>query len=347
MKKLFTILGLALALFCNAQITQINSLYCGYTATSTTDFIWADSLGLPSSTTNDRYNFKLVNGATTLTWTTNNQWPIFQWYLISGFNYNTTYIASVSWSSDNGATFGVYGSTCTVNSPSFPTTSLTPTYCNSSPVSYTSLIDAEYVAGATDYEYQLVNSALSYTQSYVKTNYNFILSQFTGLQNNTTYSVTARVKVNSIWGNFGNSCNITTPAGPTSSIISTECGNTASSYTSQLFHCEPITGFQCYFYNFTDGVTTYTLEKCNNNNFILSQLTPTLPIGTTFTVTVKVKLNGTYGSFGNACTLTTPATYMRVIKDLNGNIYDSEIENLQPGFYIINENGKCRKIIKQ
>lgn len=345
-KQLYTLILACSTLVGLSQTMQINSLYCGYTATSTTDFIWADSLGLPSSTTNDRYNFKLVNGTTTLTWTTNNQWPIMQWYLITGFNYNTTYTASVSWSSDNGSTFGIYGPTCTINSPSFPTTSLTPTSCNSSPSSYSSLIYAESVAGTTNYEYKLINASLSYTQSYVKTNNNFILSQFTGLQNNTTYSVSVRVKVNSVWGSFGNVCNITTPASPTSSIISTECGTTASSYTSQLFHCEPVTGFQCYFYNFTNGVNTYTLEKCNNNNFILSQLTPTLPIGTTFTVTVKVKYNGVYGSFSNACTITTPSTYMRVIKDINGKVYDMDIENLEPGFYIITENGTRKKIIK-
>lgn len=345
MKKLLLGLLILSGLSLSAQTTQIQAPYCGYTATSTTEFIWADTLGLPSTTSNDRYNFKLVNGATTLTWTTNNQWPILQWYLIPGFAYSTTYTASVAWSSDNGATFGAYGSTCTIISPVNPNTKLSTGSCNSSPASYTTNLFADAVTGATQYEYRLINTSLSYTQTYVKPQANFYLGLFTGLQNNTTYSVTVRPYLNSTWFAYGTSCNVTTPASPTSSIIITDCGITATSYTNHILRTEPVTGFQCYYYNFTDGVTTYTLEKCNNNNFILSQLNPSLPVNTTFTVTVKVKYNGVYGSFGNACTITTPTSYMRVIKDINGKEHNEE--NLAPGFYIINENGNYKKIIKQ
>lgn len=309
MKKLILLLAFANGL--SAQTTQISASYCGQAATDPLQQVWADSLGTPSITNTDRYIFQLVSGVTTLTWQTNNQWPIFQWYLIPGFVNATTYTASVAYSNNSGASFGAFGSTCTITSPSFPTTSLQPASCGITASSYNQLLYAEPSVG-TAYRYKLENAGLSYSQTFDKSNTNFILSQFTGLQNGTTYSVSVSVFFNGSFGPFGNTCQVTTPAAPTTSLQANECGATAISYTSQLFHAETVPGAGCYFYNFTDGVSTYTLEKCNNNNFILAQLTPTLPVATQFTVTVKVQYNGVYGAFGGPCTITTPGSFMRL-----------------------------------
>jgi hypothetical protein len=332
MKKLALMFLLAIGLSANSQTTQISAAYCGQQASSATQFIWADSVGTPAVANTDRYIFQLINGVTTLTWQTNNQWPIMQWYLIPGFAYSTTYTASVAYSSNSGATFGAFGGTCTIISPSFPTTSLQPGYCSYNATSYNSLIHAEPVINDS-LRFRLRNTSLSYNQTFTKKNANFILSQFTGLQNSTTYSVDISVKYNGSFGPYGGLCLVTTPAAPTTSIVSGECGAIATSYTNQIFHVEPVTGFDCYFYNFTDGVSTYTLEKCNNNNFILDQLSPQLPTGTQFTVTVKVQYNGVYGPFGDPCTITTPASYMRL------NPYPNPFTE---GFYIESEQAEIQ-----
>jgi hypothetical protein len=102
---------------------------------------------------------------------------------------------------------------CTVTTPaSSPTTSLQPASCGITASSYTQILYAVAVTGATQYEYKLENSGLGYSQSFVKSNNNFNLSQFTGLANSTAYDVQVRVFFNGVWGSYGNICSITTPA---------------------------------------------------------------------------------------------------------------------------------------
>lgn len=540
MKKTILLLALAITGLFKAQTTQLNSAYCNYTSISPSEFIWADSIGSPTTDSFSRYKFKFESGSTTFTWQTNNEYPIFEFGLMpaASFTYNTHYIVSVAYSSDFGSTFGTYGSTCTLTSPVNATTQLSTGYCGSTPSSFTQIINADYIQGATQYEYQLVNSALSYSQTFTKTNNNFILNQFTGLANSTTYSVnirtfifnawdvwgpvctittpsaqpttqlssgycpyspatistiifadgvggatqyeyrlinstlsyiqsfaktnnnfvlgqftgltnsatysvSIRVMVNSIWGPYGSSCNVTVPAAPpttslstgycgytsptyntiinadyvssatqyeyrlrnsslsytqtfakfnnnfvlsqftglsnsttysvdvrvfansawgsfgticsvttpstlpTTSLQASQCGVTATSYTNQVFFCGAIGGATHYKYKLENTSLSYIQEyEKTNNNFILNQFTG-LQNNTTYTVTVKVEYQGNYGIYDAACTITTPATFMRIIKDVNGNTYNTEFENLDPGFYIITENGKRKKVIKQ
>ena len=86
-----------------------------------------------------------------------------------------------------------------------------PAYCNYSAPTYSAIIFATAVSGATQYEYLLTNATLSYSQSFVKSNNNFNLAQFIGLTQNTSYSVTVRVFFNSAWGSYGSNCTVTTP----------------------------------------------------------------------------------------------------------------------------------------
>ena len=287
--------------------TQLSTGFCAYTSTSTSEFIWADSLGTPTTQNNYRYKFKLINGASTLTWTTNNEWPIMQFYLIPGYLPATTYTTSVAWSSDFGATFSVYGPTCTLTSPGAPSTQLSAGSCGSSPGSYSQILYANQVAGANQYEYQLINSSLSYTQSYVKTNNNFNLTQFTGLTNGTTYSVTVRANVNSVWSPYGTSCNVTTPSSlPTTSLSASNCGITASAYTQLLFAVQ-VTGATQYEYQLINSSLSYTQSFVKtNNNFNLAQFTG-LTNGSTYSVSVRVSLGTGFGNYGPVCTIMTPA----------------------------------------
>jgi hypothetical protein len=285
-----------------APATSLQSGYCGITASSYQQILFAEYA--PGT----QFQYKLENAGLGYSQTfikTNTNFNLAQF---TSLQHNTTYSVSVA-VFYNGA-WGPYGAVCQLTTPGAPTTSMQPGSSGITASSYQQVLFAEYAPG-TQFRYNLENAGLGYSQTFVKTNTNFNLAQFTGLQNNTTYSVSVGVFYNGSWGPYGNVTQVTTPGAPTSSIISGECGATASSYTSQLFHAEQVDGATCYFYNFTDGVNTYTLEKCINNNFSLDQLSPQLPVGTTFTVTVKVQYNGSYGPFGGACTLTTPGSFMR------------------------------------
>jgi autotransporter-associated beta strand protein len=289
----------------NGKLTKLSTAFCAYTATSTTEFIWADSLGTPSTQSNWRYLFKLVNGASTFTWQTNNEWPIMQFYLIPGYVAGTTYTTSVAWSDDNGATFSAYGPTCTLTSPASPTTQLSSGSCGSSPASYNTLLFADFVPGATQYQYRLINSSLSYTQSLNKSNSNFILSQFTGLQNNTTYTVDVAVNMGSGFGSFGPACTVTSPGAPTTQLSIGSCVSSPALYSTLLF-ADFVSGATQYQYRLTNSSLSYTQTFTkSNNNFILSQFTG-LQNTTTYTVQVAVNMGSGFGPFGTACNVTTP-----------------------------------------
>jgi autotransporter-associated beta strand protein len=308
----------------SSSLTQLSTAFCAYTATSTTEFIWADSLGTPTTQNNYRYKFKLINGASTLTWTTNNQWPIMQFYLIPGYLPATTYTTSVAWSSDFGATFSVYGPTCTLTSPGAPSTKLTLSSCGSSPASYNTLIYADVVPNATQYEYRFSIGTNSVT-SLQKSNNNFILSQLTGLANGTTYSVDVRVTVNSIVGNYGNVCTITAPAGPTTSLSAGSCGSSPTSNNTLLF-ADIVNGATQYQYRFSIGTNSVTSLVKSNNNFILSQLTG-LTNSTTYSLDVRALFNSTWQSYGPVCTITTPGAPTTQMQPTSCNIAATSYTN--------------------
>ncbi|MEI8136141.1 MAG: autotransporter-associated beta strand repeat-containing protein [Bacteroidota bacterium] len=286
--------------------TKLTIANCAYTSTSTIEFIWADSIGTPSINAANRYRFLLINGASSFTWTTNNEWPIMQFYLISGIANATAYSTSIAWSPDGGTTWSPYGPECNLTSPS-GTTQLTGSSCGSSPATFNTIIYANFVPNATQYQYQLINSSLSYTQSIVKCNNNFILSQFTGLTNNTTYSVTVRVNMGLGFGSYGTSCNVTTPGAPTTQLTAGSCGSSPASYNTLLF-ADAIGGATQYQYKLMNTSLSYTQTYIkSNNNFILSQFT-NLQNNTTYSVTVCVYFNSAWQPYGSSCNVTTPGS---------------------------------------
>jgi len=285
-------------------LTQLRTSYCGYTAQSFGEFIGADSV-----ITAHHYRFQLVNAAMsyTQTFTNSSGYPYLTLYTIPGISYNTTYTVTVAWSPD-GVTWSNYGSPCTITSPLNEVTELQPAYCGFTASSYSQVIYANRVSGATQYEYRLINSAASYTQTFVKTNNNFNLSQFSGLQPGTTYSVSLRVFIFGAWDIYGTSCNVTTPSSvSTTSLQPASCGITAASY-AQVLYAVAVTGATQYEYRLVNAAASYTqtLVK-SNNNFNLTQFAG-LTNGTTYSVSVRANVSGVWGSFGPICTVATPAS---------------------------------------
>jgi autotransporter-associated beta strand protein len=289
----------------NGKLTKLSTAFCAYTSTSTSEFIWADSLGTPSTQSNWRYLFKLVNGASTFTWQTNNEWPIMQFYNFPGLSINTTYTASVAWSDDNGSTFSAYGPTCAISSPVSGTTNISSATCGSTLTSFSSPIFADG-NGASQYEFQLVNSALSYTQTKVNTSPNCNLSMFTGITNSATYNINVRAFVMGVWSPYGPTCTITAPNSATTQLSPGSCGSSPSSLTSGIF-ANSVTGASQYEYKLTNSSLSYTSSIVRTApNFNLSMFSG-LQNSTTYSAQVRVNIGGSWGSYGAVCTLTTPA----------------------------------------
>lgn len=283
--------------------TQLRTTYCGYTAQSFGEFIGADSV-----LTANHYRFQLVNAANsyTQTFTNSSGYPYLTLYTIPGIGYNTTYTVTVAWSAD-GVSWSPYGSPCSITSPAAEITQLEPGNCGYTALSYPEIIRANAVSGATQYQFKLENAALGYSQSLVKTNNNFNLSQFSGLLNASTYSVSVRVFIFGAWDIYGPVCQLTTPTGvPTTSLQASSCGVTVSSYPQILF-AEPVGAATQYEYKLENAALGYSQTYVKtNNNFNMAQFTG-LANATTYSVSVRVNVNNTWGSYGNVCSVTTPA----------------------------------------
>jgi hypothetical protein len=284
-----------------AVTTQLRASYCGYTAQSFGEFIGADSV-----LTANHYRFELVNAANsyTQTFTNSSGYPYLALYLFPGMTYNTTYTVTVAWSAD-GVTFSPYGAPCTLTSPAAETTVLEPADCGAVYTGWNNLISAVPASGVTHYRFQLENAALSYTQTFTNVNKNFNFNSFTGLTGSTSYTASVAVELLGVWNPYGAGCTVTTPAAPTTLMLPQYCGYTPSSYTELMTAAPQVgTSFRFKLENVALGYSqTFTNV---NRNVNLAQY-PGLTAGTTYSISVSVLYNGSYGPYGPECTITVPA----------------------------------------
>lgn len=285
--------------------TSLTSSDCGLTASSYTQYFIIDPLAGAAT-----YKIRLFNTALSYTQTitkVNNNFNLLEF---TGLTANTSY--SVGASGYVGGSYTPAGAICSITTPATaysPTTQLSPSSCGITPSLMSSILFANAVTGAIQYEYLLTNTSLGYSQSYVKTNNNFNLAQFTGLTNGSTYTVQVRVDVGSGFGAYGPGCNVTVPSIiPTTALSVGSCNTSPATFTTILF-ADPIAGATQYEYRLTSSALGYSqIFAKTNNNFNLSQFTG-LQTSATYTVRIRVTVGGTAGSFGSTCTITTPSSY--------------------------------------
>ena len=144
------------------------------------------------------------------------------------------------------------------------------------------------------------------------------LSFFEGsnIQYGTTYQVkvqTWRVTPDNRSGPAAVDCYVQTPASGTQSskLTAAYCGATLQELYSPIY-AEGVVGAEAYMYELTNSqgqsltfekssgtLRAFSLFDFDNNSFV--------NYSTTYTVRVKVKTSGSYGSYGQACTITTPS----------------------------------------
>jgi hypothetical protein len=155
--------------------------------------------------------------------------------LLSNIQYNTTYSVDVAVRNTDG-TYLSYGSVCNITTPLFPTTFLQDSQCDDYQVtSNTETLFAESFSGAEQYRFLLTNEALSYSQSVDRFSRTVSLNNFTGLLPTTTYSVSVAIQLNGVWGPYGKTCTIITPAIIEGRILFTKsAGSMDSSFTGEF-----------------------------------------------------------------------------------------------------------------
>ncbi len=236
-------------------------------------------------------SFSNINGATgtTLLGTT-----------IGALTNSTYYRAIVTSGNCTSATSAVHLVTI------ITTTNIRPSQCGSMLSTMNTQILAVIYPSAQMYRFEVSNGAE--VRIYDTTKYNFDLNKLPGTTYATTYSIRVAVKINGVWGNFGNSCNITTPSLSSNVILTTKvnpafCGTTLAALDTKIpaTIVQNATGYR--FEIITGGVTT--VYDSATYNFKLSQA-GVAAYGTTYAIRVAALVSGTYGNYGASCNVSTP-----------------------------------------
>ena len=141
--------------------------------------------------------------------------------------FGTMYLVEVALRNTNG-TYFPYAEGCNFTTMPFPTTKIRPLQCGVTASSYAEVFSAVIVSGATEYRFNLYNTALGYDKvldnelGKITLNLFSVSLPLVSLVPSTAYSIKVAVKINGTWGPYGDVCTITTPAAKTNSNVSNE-----------------------------------------------------------------------------------------------------------------------------
>ena len=208
-----------------------------------------------------------------------------------------------------------YGCTAT-SSPEITTntalhfTTLSATSCGATLSSMSEYVRCNTVPGAQRYQFELTTPGGFHATvfSYGSNPFCSLIS-VPGLTLGSTYNVRVRVKKNGCWNDYGTPCPLNTPADiPSTSLQSSYCNSTLGSI-NQYVYCTPVGGAQRYEYEFAlngDTMLAYSPSSNPSGTFFSLLFAPTVQYSATYSVRVRARVGGMWGSFGSACNLTTP-----------------------------------------
>ena len=182
------------------------------------------------------------------------------------------------------------------------TTLVQSQYCNTTLSSLNQNVHCDPVVGASQYRWEFTSGSTVLTRLRTGGFTNMQLGWVSGIQYGVTYQVRVQALVNGVWGNYGVSCPLTTPAYLPTQVQTAYCGITVSSLYHTLY-CDPVSGATQYEWRFING--TDTLYRIRTNGF--TNMQPAWVSGLTYQVSVQAMVGGTYGGFGTSCSITMPA----------------------------------------
>ncbi|MCO6498848.1 MAG: T9SS type A sorting domain-containing protein [Vicingus serpentipes] len=309
----------------NCATTQLRTSDCGLIMTSYNNYIKCDYV---SGATEYEYEFVNIGLGYSQTYVRlNPKYRFVYLHNVPGILDNTTYDVRVR-AKVNGS-YAPYGSICQVTTPAGLTTQLRSSDCGIAMTSYNNYITCDYVSGATEYEYEFVNIGLGFNQTYVSLNpnYRFVyLHNVLGILDNTTYDVRVRAKVDGSYTSYGSICQVTTPAGLTTQLRPSDCGLIMASYDNYIT-CDYVSGATEYEYEFVNiglGFNQTYVSLNPNYRFVYLNNVPGILDNTTYDVRVRVKVDGSYTSYGSSCQITTPSAPALIAQHPNNNYSANE-----------------------
>jgi len=127
---------------------------------------------------------------------------------------------------------------------------------------------------------------------------------------NKSYSIKVRAYTGGIWGTFGTACTINTPAASSTKLQTVYCSTTLTTLSDKL-KCDLVSGATKYEWEVTDLATgtPYLKQSAGNTNNVDMYLSyiPQVTYNKSYSIKVRAYSAGVWGTFGTACTVTTPS----------------------------------------
>ncbi len=289
--------GTVLITAASVCLTQLNAASCGATLTALNQPIYCNAV---AGATNYQYTFK--QGATTVAlYTRGNYLTNCILSTIPSLQYAQTYQVTVS--SYVGGNWSSFGPSCNVTTPAFPAGHVSAGSCGITLTSLATPIYCNTVIGATNYEWKFMQGA-TLIGTYQRGNWltDITPTNVNSLSYGQSYDVYVRAQEGGIWGPFGTSCALTTPAFPSTQVGSTWCNSSVTNLSSGI-SCNIVLGATNYQWKAEKGAFSSIVNRGSNlNNWRLSWNVGTT-INTTYNVSVRAMVGGVWGTFGPVCTI--------------------------------------------
>jgi hypothetical protein len=338
MKPLLLVIFLLSSLFVFSQ-SQLTTAWCGSTTSSLGVNVFCNGI---TGSIGYKFEVREVDGTYVGEYNgylgnTTNKFR-FSWMPSGTIQYSTTYHIRVSWF--NGVVWSSWGPTCQLSTPDQPLTQLTTTWCdNSNVLTSGTNIFCTSVPGSVQYQFT-ISSPSGFITNLVKTSNTFKLSDlpsphpFYGLQYNV--EVRTRQTLSEPFGDPGSVCFVKL-AIPTTTISTNDCGRTINYLQQDTLHVLPLSGVEGYRYKIEEGLNVIidTVVNLSSYTGITLRKFPGIQYCKTYSISVKVKMNGTWGNWGMPCNISTtcnPTTELRtffqdnsIISSCGTNIYFNTI----------------------
>lgn len=204
--------------------TKLNGTACNSTLSTLNQQIY--SVAVPGAT---NWEYKIEHAATSfsVTYQRGNSANDLRMTWVPGITYGKTYTVQVR--AYVGGVWGTYGVICNLTTPSTIPAPSIQSVCNTTLAARSTQFYCNAVAGATNYEWNVVNTSLGYNSTMQVTNNStaWRLSYHVGTLLNTAYVVKVRAYAGGAWGAFGPACTITT--GPVQSAFDDDSANREAS----------------------------------------------------------------------------------------------------------------------
>jgi hypothetical protein len=292
--------------------TKIATTFCGSTLATLDTKIPAVVVSGASG-----YRFEITSGGSTTVYDS----PLYLFKLADAgvAAYGTTYAIRVA--ALVSGVYGNYGASCNVTSPtltisSVPTTKVLPSLCGTTLATLDTKIAASTVSGASGYRFEITTSGV--TTIYDSSVYNFKLSQAGVAAYGTTYTIRVAALINGVYGNYGVSCNVSTPVlttntVPTTTIQPSFCGATLAALDTKI-NAVIVTGATMGRFEITIAGGSPVVYEVAAYNFKLSQTGVVVLYNTVYSIRVAAKVGGVWGNYGTSCDVTTPAAPITRLK---------------------------------